>query len=105
VTTEQKQRTEAEKKDMARIMGGELIELKIELFSPYVDFMKEYLAFFGAKKSLEDLCREIIYEQVGYLYNELHDFADKSHFLDSQAWYAKHPYVACTSVPEEETEN
>jgi hypothetical protein len=86
--TEQKQRIEAEKKAkaMAKSMGEEMITVNMELFSPFVDFLKDFLRYFGSKKTLEDLCREMIYEQVGYLYNELHDFADKSHFLETKDW-------------------
>jgi hypothetical protein len=99
------QKTEAEKKAMAKVMGGEMITVKVELFQPYVEFMKGYLAFFGSKKSLEDLCREIIYEQTEYLCNELYEFADKSHFLETKDWYWKHPYLNGATTEDEETEN
>jgi hypothetical protein len=27
--------------------GGEMVPLRVELFSPFIDFIKQYLAFFG----------------------------------------------------------
>ncbi len=108
MTTEQKQDTKetAEtKKALAKIMGGEMITVNVQLFSPFTKFLEEYLRFFGSKKTLEDLCRDIIYEQTGYLYNELQDFAaTDGHFLASADWYWKHPHLSGKNRKKEETE-
>jgi hypothetical protein len=102
------QKVEASKLESAKAfykeMGGEIIEVKVQLFSPFVDFLKEYLAFFGNEKSIENFCREMIYEQLGFLHNELTKFADqRNHLLDSDKWYWRFGHVACT-VPHDEEE-
>jgi hypothetical protein len=105
MTTEQKETAKEKKnKAFAKAMGGELVELKIEMFSPFVDFLKEYMSFFGAKKTLEDLCREMIYEQAEYLYNELDAFANSSHYIDREDWTWRFSHMAVVSPPHEDAE-
>jgi hypothetical protein len=90
-------------KAFSKVMGGELIEVKVQLFSPFVDFLKEYLAFFGNGKPIEDFCRQMIYEQLGFLHNELTKFADqRNHLLDANVWYWRFSHVACTAPHDEE---
>ena len=105
MTTEQKETAKAKRdKAFAEVMGGELVEVKLVLFSPFVDFLKEYLRFFGAKKTLEDLGREMVYEQAEYLYNELDAFANSSHFIDRKDWYWRFSHMAVVSPKDEDAE-
>lgn len=83
----------------------EMVTVQVDLFSPFVDFMKDYLAFFGSKKTLEDLCREMIYGDVGNLYNELHGWLETavSH-IETVDFFSKYSFLGCVSTPEEEPE-
>lgn len=88
------------------VMGGEMIDLRISLFSPYVEFLKDYLTFFGSKDQLETLCMKIIYQKAGDLHRELTQFAEnKRHLLDGAEWYWKHSHVAMTDDQLEEQED
>jgi hypothetical protein len=81
-----------------QVWGGEVIELKVPLFSPYVEFLKDYLTFFGSKDQLETLCMKIIYQKAGDLHRELTQFAEnKVHLLEGSEWYWKHSHVADTN--------
>jgi len=85
------------------VLQGEMIDLRISLFSPYVEFLKDYLRFFGSKDQLEILCMKIIYQKAGDLHRELTQFAEnKVHLLDDAEWYWKHSHVAMTDDQLEE---
>ena len=89
-------------KEVAKVLDGEMIEIKLELFSPFVKFLKDYLDFFGCKKTLETLCMEMIYEQSEILFCDLQSFVDvKRHFLESDSWYWKHPHMSVVSTQDE----
>jgi hypothetical protein len=63
--------------------------------------LKDYLAFFGSKENVEELCMRIIYQEAGYLHRELAEFAEnKLHLVDGSEWHEKHAHVACTSEPD-----
>jgi post-segregation antitoxin (ccd killing protein) len=98
--------TEEERKEaMAKLSGGEMVTVQVDLFSPFVDFMKDYLAYFGSKKTLEDLCREMIYDDVKNLYNELEGWIeDTVSHVEKGALFNKYGFLGCVSVsdPEEE---
>jgi hypothetical protein len=103
--SEQEQRTETKKKETAKATSGELITVNVKLSQPFVDFMKEYLRYFGSKETLEDLCREIIYDKIGQLYDDLHAFAGtRGHLLETKNWYWKNSRVSLVSIEAEETE-
>lgn len=92
---------------LAKSSGGEIVDVTASLFSPFVDFVKDYMAFFGIKDSLEDYLRSMIYKEVRFLHNELTAFADeKKHLIDTTDWYWKHGYVSTAAFegPEEEGE-
>lgn len=82
-----------------------MTEVKVELSKPFVDFMKDYLAFFGSEQSLEDLCREMIYDDVKNLYNELHSWIKSavSH-IETVEFYKKYGFIGCVADSEEEPE-
>jgi hypothetical protein len=88
------------------VLGGEMVQLKITVFSPFVNFIKEYLRFFGDEQTLETFCMEAVYHKCNILYSDLTKFAEnKIHLLDPDAWYEKHSHLAITSTqPEDETE-
>jgi hypothetical protein len=97
--------TAIEKQNLTKAMDEEMIEVKVELFSPFVKFLKEYLSFFGCKKPLEDLLREMIYERTEYLFSELGGFVHgKSYFLNGGDWFWKHPHLSAVSDNEEDEE-
>lgn len=82
-----------------------MVQVTVTLYEPFYKFIKEYLAFFGDKKSIEEMCRTMICDDVKHLYHTLHQYLDSevSH-IEETAWFAKWPHIACTIEPEE-TEN
>jgi hypothetical protein len=94
------------KKTFAALSGGnEMVTVQVDMFSPFVDFMKDYLAFFGSKKSLEDLCREMIYDDIKNLFNELHGWLGStvSH-VETVDFFSKYSFLGCVSDSKEELE-
>ncbi len=88
------------------VLGGEMVQLKITVFSPFLNFIREYLQFFGDKQTLETFCMQAVYDKCNILHSDLTQFAkNKIHLLDPDAWYEKHSHLAITSTqPEDETE-
>jgi hypothetical protein len=94
------------KKTFAALSGGnEMVTVQMDMFSPFVDFMKDYLAFFGSKKTPEDLCREMIYDDVKNLYGELHGWLESalSH-VETTDFFSKYSFLGCVSDSKEEQE-
>lgn len=92
---------------LAKVMGGKLIPVTVELFDPYVKFAKEYMEFFNVKDSFEVFLMRLIYDELERLHRNLTTFVedkDQEAFIDSQCWYDKNPHVACTAtqIPDEE---
>ena len=71
------------------------ITLEIDVYQPYVDFLKDYLNFFGSTQTVEFLCMKMIYEETNKLYNELmnHISKQKGSLLDSSEFWKKYPYL------------
>ena len=71
------------------------ITLEIVVYQPYVDFLKDYLKFFGSTQTVEFLCMKMIYEETSKLYNELMNHISKQEgsFLDSLEFLKKYPYL------------
>ena len=92
--------------DGKKVLGGEMIQLRITLFSPFVDFIRDYLSFFNDKQTLEIFCMRAVYDKCNTLHSDLTQFAEnKTHLLDGKAWFEKHTHVAITSnQPEDEDE-
>lgn len=97
--------TPTQEKKVEHALEGEMVELKVTVFKPYIDFMKEYLAFFGSKQTIEDLCRTMIYDDVKNLNSALNQWIESevSH-IEKEAWFNKHSFLACASSPEDKEE-
>lgn len=81
-----------------------MVVVQVDLFRPFVDFIKDYMSFFGIKQSIGDFYHAMIYQELEDLHNELSEFAsDKRHFVDTDVWYWKHHLVADVAFDEEET--
>lgn len=95
----------SEKEVAEKALTDNMIGVHVKLYEPFYNFMKEYLAFFGDKKPIEDLCRDMIYSDVNFLYRELKEFASNStHHIEDGAWFEKHPHLAIVSHPDPEPE-
>ena len=81
---------------------GELLHLNITVISPFLDFIKEYLRFFGCKDDLETFCMKAIYARVQSLNGDLTKFAG-THGLDTYDWLAR--FSERTHGPELDEEN
>jgi hypothetical protein len=86
----------------------DFVTLKIELARPFVDFIEDYRKFFGSKYTTEQICMQMIYDQVKYLYNELDVFLTKMQsgprFVDSSDFFKKYQYIGLVSWKEPEDE-
>lgn len=82
--------------------GGEMVSLRISVFSPFVDFINQYREFLGIPDSLEDFCRKAIYDKVQAVHGDISRFVDdKKHLADPTAWYNRFP----CQVHKDEEEN
>ena len=80
-----------------------MIIVSVDIFEPFYKFMQEYLLFFGSKKTIEDLCRQMIYGEVECLHQELTGFVKaNSHFIEGSDWVEKHMHLAICVDPEPE---
>jgi hypothetical protein len=64
---------------------GEPVQLRITVISPFLDFIKEYLRFFGCKDNVETFCMKAIYARVQSLNGDLEKFAG-THGLNPYDW-------------------
>jgi len=95
----------SEKELAEKALTDNRIEVHVTLYEPFYNFMKEYLAFFGDKRTIEQLCRDMIYNDVNYLYQELTGFASEStHHVEEGSLFEKWPHLAITSYPDPEPE-
>jgi hypothetical protein len=91
------------REEFKQAVGGELLEFSITVFSPYVDFAKDYMKFFNTHGTIEDLFRSLIYRGLGNLCEDLDTFAhDPKHVLDKDAFYSKYSHVSLTTYEEPE---
>ena len=73
----------------------DMVNVSVALYKPFHDFIKAYLAFFGSKQSIEDLCRSMIYKDTEALYRQLKGFPH----IDGQDWFNKWSHIAITEEP------
>jgi len=93
----------SEKALAKKTLEHNMIEVRIQLYEPFYKFMKDYLAFFGSKQSIEELGRIMIYQSVQTLYQKLEEFAkDPQNHLEESVCFNKWPHVAMTSFQNEE---
>lgn len=94
--------TVKEKQLAEKAMSDSMVEVHVKLYEPFYNFMKEYLAFFGSKQTVEDLCRKMIYDSVSCLHQELREFASADYkHIEEGAWFDKWPHLACVAIPDE----
>ena len=79
----------------------EMVNVSVDLYKPFYEFLKAYLAFFGSKQSIEDLCRSMIYKNTQVLYSQLKGFP----FIEGQDWFSKWSHIAITEEPETEEDS
>jgi hypothetical protein len=93
-------------KTLKEALGDNMVTVQVMLFGPFVDFIREYLRFFGEERTLETFCTLSVYERCNNLHCDLSEFVnDKTHGLNAHAWYEKHSHIAITSTaPEDESE-
>jgi hypothetical protein len=82
---------------------GEPVQLKITVISPFIDFIKEYLRFFGCKDDLETFCMKAIYARVQSLNGDLEKFAG-THDLNPYDWLQRFNERTHGSDPDEEND-
>jgi len=81
---------------------GEPVQLQITVMSPFLDFIKEYMRFFGCKDKLETFCMKAIYAEVQRLNGALEKFAG-THGLMTSDWLAR--FNERTHGPDPDEEN
>ncbi|MGD0978892.1 MAG: hypothetical protein ABR962_07090 [Candidatus Bathyarchaeia archaeon] len=81
---------------------GEPVRLQVVVMSPFLDFIKEYLRFFGCKDDVETFCMKAIYARVQSLNGDLEKFAG-THGLNPFDWLER--FNERTHGPDSEVEN
>jgi len=71
-------------------------EIKTQLYEPFYNLLKEYLAFSGADLSLDVFCRQIIYQYTRQLYLQIRDLAAKQPLDLRESWFHKWTDIAIT---------
>ena len=96
----------SEEEELAeKTLKSNMVEGHVILYGPFYSFMKEYLAFFGSKQTVEGICRAMICDSVGLLYQELDEFASNPHkHIEKGAWFNRWPHIACVSWSDERDE-
>ena len=104
-------KTEQDRKSrqkLAKVMGGNMIPVTVELFDPYVKFAKEFIQFFNVQDSFEIFLMRLIYDGLERLQRDLTEFVqskDGQLFIDGPDWYSKNPHIACVAhQPDEEND-
>jgi hypothetical protein len=82
---------------------GELVRLNIPVMSPFIDFIKEFLRFFGCKDDLETFCMKAIYARVQGLNGDLEKFAG-THGLNTADWLERFNERTHSPNPDEESD-
>ncbi len=78
-----------------------MVPLKIELAKPFINFIEEYLKFFGSHYTIEDYCRIIICNETKIMFNDLKNFiGSPENFLDTSDFFKKWPYLGIVSFDE-----
>jgi hypothetical protein len=78
--------------DLASALGGELIDFRVRLLSPFIDFIEKYLDFFNEPGRLEAFIIRAVYEKVWALHGDLSQFVKvPGHQLELQGWLEKFP--------------
>lgn len=89
--------------DWKHDLMGEMVQLKITVMSPFLDFVKEYLRFFGCKDDIETFCMKAIYAKVQSLNGDLEKFAG-THGLNSSDWLDRFNERTHGPSPDEEND-
>jgi len=94
-----------EQAKVEKVLEHEMVTVQVQLFKPFHDFIKAYAEFFGSKHSVEDVCRQMIYESANMLYNQLDEFQHAGFkYIEKNAWMNKWPHISITATqPEEES--
>jgi hypothetical protein len=91
--------------DLASALGGDLIDFRVQLISPFVDFIEKYLDFFNEPGSLEAFITGAVYEKVWTLHGDLTQFVKTpGHRLELHGWLEKFP-ERVHGYPEQDEEN
>ena len=97
----------SETKTASKDLDLKMVPLKIELAKPFINFIEEYLKFFGSHYTIEDFCRIIICNETKILFNDLDNFASTpERLIDKSDFFKKWPYLGMVSFDDlnEETE-
>ncbi|MCK4478427.1 hypothetical protein KAU88_07885 [Candidatus Bathyarchaeota archaeon] len=93
----------SEKAIVEKTLDKNMVTVKLTLYKPFYDFIKEYLTFFGSKYPVEDFCRETVYREVQLLHQELQSFiSDPNAYrhAEKDCWNNKWMHIAITSTPD-----
>lgn len=78
----------------------EMLKFEIELYSPFVEYLKDYLAYFGSNKTVETLFMEMIYDKT----KELYRMQQQQPYIDVKAFFEKYNYLASLANTPDEPE-
>lgn len=71
---------------------NDMVPVNTSIDKDTLRFLKEYLAFFGSDMSIEDLARQMIYEEAQYLHGALKEFLSEpgvERYVSVGSWITK----------------
>ena len=96
----------SEKNIVEKAVEAGIVKVELSLYKPFVNFLKDYLEFFGDNKTVEDLCRKMVYSEICRLYRELDEFSQKeSSFVSKSALFNKHAHISIVAFEDQNESN
>jgi len=88
-----------EKATVRGFLTGEMRPVLFDIYSPFVDFLEEYLKMTGSTLTLEDIFRRMIYAEIKILVNDLNDFVSDHYHVTLADFAAKWGYILNADFP------
>ena len=90
-----------EQETVNKAIAPKMVKVQIELYEPFYNFIKEYLAYFGSDKTIEVFSMQAVYDKIKMIYTNLEEFACEEHRqIEPKEWFNKWPAIGCAAFEE-----
>jgi len=89
----------AEGKAAMTLKTGEMKSVLVDIYSPYLDFIEEYLRFSGSTETLEDMLRRMICWGARLLARNMCDFVNGHVYGNVQDFAFRYAFVLNADGP------
>ncbi len=99
--TTEKQASETEQANKAYT---EMVPIQLTLARRFYDFIQGYLQFFGKDTTIEDFCRDAVFDAVKLLYQNLDLFRTQQipTYISDKDWFMRWDNLTFITVPDDE---